>query len=348
MKQGPKGAPLLADSWIPDFILKHAKGSDETGTRTIQIDRKSSDLDARLDKAQERDKDIQAFDALLKKHPEILGKLRAQGIDLDAEKIRERERLKSADPEISNEEIDARAAITVYLRHQDAIHAAAPDSARQELAASFEHLKLYARDAGIPYPDTVRLTAGVLPSDKTAIMAATTGATFDTRATRAGNTLYFESPADRVIQVWTLRPGERPEKSVELPNGPRIKIATAPEPNLALIGKRSRAVDQIAELTGWEGVRTPEGLDAARTHFPDRLTASMNDAVSAPNAWRAFSLAYSTAGIEDGKVLAVAMQAKISQIADPKLKQQMNEALDAVEIRGNALGDQKAELLMEI
>ncbi len=341
--------PPLTESWINEFIRGHEAGRGDKAEYGIGNNNKSDNAEARNDGAQERAKDIAAFDTLLKKHPEIAGKLRAQGIDLDAEKGRERERLKGADPKMPDAETDARAAITVYLRYQDAIHAAAPDdTARQEFAASFEHLKSYAREVGIPYQDSVRMAAGILPTDKAAIMAATTGTAFDTRAVRAGNTLSFESPSDRVTQVWTLTPGERPEKSLEIPNGPRIKIATAPEPDLATLGRKSRAIDRIAELTGWEGVRTPEGLEAARTRFPDRLTASLSDAVSAPNAWRAFFLAYCTAGIEDGKSLAAMMQSRISQIADPKLKQEMNEALDAIVIRDHALGDQRAELLGEI
>lgn len=175
---------------------------------------------------------------------------------------------------MSGEEMDARCAITVYLRHQDAIYAAAHDeSAKQELNASFEHLRTHARSIGIPYQESIRLAVDVLPSDKAAIMA-TTGATLDTRMIRVGRTLYFDSPADRVQQLWTLRPGERPEKSIEISGGPRIKIATAPEVDNALVVKKQQALGQIAEITEWPAARTPEGYTASKKLFPPHLEAS--------------------------------------------------------------------------
>lgn len=50
------------------------------------------------------------------------------------------------------------------------------------------------------------------------MLAVTTGASQDTWATRSGNTLSIASRTDGFVQVWTLNPGERPEKSVGLPN----------------------------------------------------------------------------------------------------------------------------------
>lgn len=117
------------------------------------------------------------------------------------------------------DEIGARSAIAVYLRHKEAIRNSAPgDAVRKEFDAGFERLKPYAREMGIPYVETVRSAAGLLPADKEAIIAATAGAGFDTRATRKGGELRFESSSDRFAQVWSLKPGERPEKSVEIPN----------------------------------------------------------------------------------------------------------------------------------
>lgn len=207
-------------------------------------------MDERADRAMERAKDVQAFDALLRKHPEILGRLKAQGIDLDAEKDRERERLKSENPGMPEAEASARSAISVYLRHADAIRDAAPhESARKDLGAGLERLKPHARELAIPYVEAIRSTAGILPADKAAIVAATNSTGFDTRAVRKGNELRFESPSDSVAQVWSVKPGERPEKSVEIPNGPRIRIATVPEPDVAIARQRSLAIADVETVT---------------------------------------------------------------------------------------------------
>lgn len=179
-------------------------------------------------------------------------------------------------------------------------------------------------------------------------MAATKGSGFDTRAIRKGDELRFESPSERIAQVWTLTPGKRPEKSVEIPNGPRIRIATAPEPDAALARQRSSAVADLEALTGWEGLRAPEGLSAARTRFPKALEASLGEASDAPNAWRAFVLAYREASKEKGEALALSMASRISGIADPELRKMMAQALDALAGSGHGLGDQSAELLGEI
>lgn len=128
-----------------------------------------------------------------------------------------------------------------------------PDAAlQQELAAGFEQLQKHARYAGIPYQEPIRYAKGILPLDKAAMLAVTTGASQDTWATRSGNTLSIASRTDGFVQVWTLNPGERPEKSVELPNGPRIRIASVPEPDMALLNRKREAIDRIAEITGWD------------------------------------------------------------------------------------------------
>jgi hypothetical protein len=177
-------------------------------------------------------------------------------------------------------------------------------------------------------------------------MAATSA--FDTRATRAGDSLYFRSPSDRVAQVWTVRLGDGLNKSVELPNGPRIRIATVPGPDSALLRRRDRAIGEIAVLTGWEGVRTLDGFDAAKKRFPTALEASLSDASVAPLAWREFSLSYSAAGKEEGKALAAAMAGRISKVSDPELRKPMAEALDAMAGGSPDFGDLHAELLGEI
>lgn len=279
--QTEETSPLKVDAWLKEFLASLNKHSSEN--QKIEAEKQITSLNSnekttrytedKIDYTGQN-KDVQTFDAILKKHPEIVNKLKAQGIDLDAEKRQERDKLTATHPGMSGEEMDTRCAITVYLRHQDAIYAAAPDdSIKQELNASFEHLRAHARSVGIPYQESIRQAVDVLPSYKAAIMA-TTGATLDTRMIRVGRTLYFDTPADHVQQLWTLRPGERPEKSIEISGGPRIKIATALEVDNALALKKQQALGQIAEITAWPAAQTHEGYAASKKLFPAHLEAS--------------------------------------------------------------------------
>lgn len=196
----------------------------------------------------------------------------------------------------------------MYLRHQDAIYAAAPDDAvRRDLNTSFEHLRTHARDVGIPYQESIRHAVDILPSDKVAMMLAT-GATLDTRMIRVGNALYVNNPTDRVQQLWTLRPGERPEKSVALAEGFRIKVATTPEVDHVLASRKLQALNQISEVTNWPAARTPEGYNAAKTLFPKHLEESMSSIDSAPTIWNHFINQYLSENIQDRPALLDAMK----------------------------------------
>ncbi len=175
---------MKIDNWLPEFIEGFSKDATETKKEEIRSEVNQENKSERREAAAERNKDIRAFEVILEKHPEILDKLKAQGIDLNAERDREREKLKQENPGMSEGEIESRSALAVYLRHQDAIVAAAPDdSVRKELDAGFDRLRSHARDAGIPYQETIRNAAGILPTDKAAIMMATS-ATLDTRVIR--------------------------------------------------------------------------------------------------------------------------------------------------------------------
>lgn len=74
----------------------------------------------------------------------------------------------------------------------------------------------------------------------------------------------------------------------------------------------------------------------------------MNDASDAPNAWRAFVLAYAESGTEEGQILVAAMASRISSVSDSGLRKTMLAALDAVAGNGDEFGDHRAELLGEI
>jgi len=330
-KQTAEGEPLNVRPWINDFIADARKGTQDTGKDSAKAADDSGNKAERADNFKERDKDIHSFDILLQKHPEIFGRLKAQGIDLDAEKARERERLRSENPGMPEEEAGTRSALAVYLRHEKAIREAAPDeSARKEIDAGFEKLRAHARDAGIPYQETLRNAAGILPADKAAIAAAT-GAGLDTRVTRVGNALYFDSPGDRVRQVWTLRPGDRPEKSVEIPGGPRLTIATAPDIDGARAMKKHRALDKIADITQWPSARTPEGFDTAKRRFPAYLDAAKSSAASAPESFAGFVLRYLEAPGEKERMECVAsMRETASRVQDAGLRRKAEEA--AVEL----------------
>lgn len=250
VRQRENGKPLHVGDWIGTLFSDETTATNESMRTLTGIGADSGSMESRADRAQERARDIQAFDELLRRHPETLGRLKAQGIDLDAEKTREQARIRSENPRMSEEEAGTRSAIAVYMRHGEAIRNAAPDeSARRELDAGLERLKPHARELAIPYVEAIRSAAGILPADRAAIVAATNGAGFDTRAVRKGDELRFESASDRVAQVWSVKHGERPEKSVEIPNGPRIRIATVPEPDATLARQRGLAIADVEAVT---------------------------------------------------------------------------------------------------
>lgn len=316
-------------SWIREFVQRLP--SPEIGNRTAAANRlQNTNREQWRDSWKERLRDIAAFDALVKANPELLSKLAAQGIDLEAEKKLEHEQLKRSNPSMSVEEAGARSALAVYLRHQEAIYRLIPDaSARKEFDTGFDNLRRFAREAGVPYQEPVWAARDISSGDKASILAATAaGASFETKSIRTGNELRFESQGDRFLQVWVLRPGERPEKAVELPNGPRIKVASAPERNEKLMEMRNRAVDDIAELTNWEGVRTEEGLSLARKEYPKSLIESCSKSMAAPFAWRTFVSNFSAADKEGRSTLAAVMRQQVAATSDPELSRRMSEALD--------------------
>lgn len=160
MAQSKDGAPVRVDNWIGAFASKWESVVADGLADRSKADIDASSMESRADRALERAKDIQAFDELLRRHPEALERLRAQGIDLEAEKSRERERIRSANPDMADAEIGARSALAAYLRHADVIRNAVPDeAARKEFDSGLESLKAHAREAGIPYLETVRSAA---------------------------------------------------------------------------------------------------------------------------------------------------------------------------------------------
>ena len=103
--QAQKGEPLKIDSWINEFIAgldKNASDAraaeEDTHEKAAKSEKKSDGVSEQDARHAERLKDVRAFDALLSKHPEIDARLKAQGIDLEAEKRAERDRLAAAHP----------------------------------------------------------------------------------------------------------------------------------------------------------------------------------------------------------------------------------------------------------
>lgn len=166
---------LRLSTWVRHFLQDRSKSDTENRIGESKTQEAASSMEQWHDAWKERLKDVAAFDSILKENPEIQSRLSAQGIDLEAEKKNERERLQHSNPTISNEEADVRSALTIYLRHQDAIYRAIPDGkGHKELDAGFDKLKLAAREVGMPYQESVRTAGDISYSDKRAILAATT------------------------------------------------------------------------------------------------------------------------------------------------------------------------------
>lgn len=115
---------------------------------------------------------------------------------------------------------------------------------------------------------------------------------------------------------------------MELPNGPRITVATAPEPNIKRMEQRNQAVNELAALTGWNGVGTSEGLSLVREKFPKRLSDSQSESLSAPTAWRTFVLDFVAADTHERERLSTEMRQKIAEMSDPELSRRMSEMLE--------------------
>ena len=160
LEQSESGTSFSVDPWIAEFINVGAKENLEHSELGQGSSRDSENAETRNDKSNEWVEAVSRFDTILAKNPEILDRLKDRGIDLEAEKLRERDALRKANPGMPDVEVGTRSSITVYLRYQEDIRSVIPDGeARREIDASLAQLKTHAREAGIPYAESISRSA---------------------------------------------------------------------------------------------------------------------------------------------------------------------------------------------
>lgn len=137
-------------------------------------------------------------------------------------------------------------------------------------------------------------------------------------------------------------------KFVEANNGMRIPIATAPEPDVANLNRKSKSLDALQRVTGLEDIRTDAGLDMARRDFTAQLKASRGTVLSAPAIWRAFATDFQNAQAGDRQKVVDGALAAIAAIPDSAIRTRMAELVGDFANGTEGLGDMDQALMPEI